>query len=175
MGDTGACSKRVVGVQLSALHLTHPGGLIFLSGSGTQPWLLVSPAYNHLPLCLPKINPLESLCAQGTKSRFIVLPRPLPRYLIKICCSPARRRASSSRGKNPTPNVSPDNQPFVLFVFCYRQNKTCQSVKNISERGLASLPCLIHGNVLSVAARTVKHFDTQCAHYKNEVSYQKWL
>lgn len=92
MRDTGAYSKRMVGVYLSALHLTHPGGLICLSGSETQPWLLVSPAYNHLPCCLPKNNPLESVCAWGTKSRFIVLPLSLPRYLSKICRSPAWRK-----------------------------------------------------------------------------------
>lgn len=60
-----------------------------------------------------------------------------------------------------------------LFVL-----QTCQLINiyiYISERGLASLPYLIPRNVLSVAVRAVKHFDTQCARYKKEVSYQKWL
>lgn len=63
-----------------ALHLSHPGGLILLAGSETQPRLLVSPAYS-LPLACWKQSSGVILCLRYTE-QVLHLASPFPEVLV---------------------------------------------------------------------------------------------
>lgn len=84
MGHTWFCSFKI----LSGIALLGTACLILLAWSETQPWCLVSPAYN-LPHCLPRAMPEVTLCL-GYKQQVLCLP--FLTYLYEICCSLAQRK-----------------------------------------------------------------------------------
>lgn len=164
-----ACSLTVHYGSVGSALSPHAGVICWLGQQHTI-WHLL------LPVCLSACqNDLqELLCAQvqqaGSSSCLSLSSDTWisPAIIwLRDSCQP--QGSGEVLKKNQPPTLPAPNQLFVLFVCVIDLSAYKYIYIYISERGLASLPYLIPRNVLSVAVRAVKHFDTVCTLQKGSV------